>query len=184
MKLPGLIDRAYEQGGEVVAGVQPDQLELPTPCDEWNVRQLLNHMVGGMHMFAMGARGDDPDMEAITGDMLGDDPSSAFDDAARIANEAWRSEGALEREITIPVGAFPGSVAANICLFEAAVHAWDLATATGQPFHLDPDVASTCIEFTSGFGEQQRQGPFGPAVVPAEDATDTERLVAWLGRRP
>lgn len=184
MELPDLIERAYDQAAEVVARIQPDQLELPTPCDRWTVRQVLNHMVGGVHMFAMGALGEAPDLEAVSGDLLGDDPSAAFSEAARIAYQAWHSEGALEREVTIPVGAFPGFVTANICLFEAAVHTWDLAVATGQPFEIDPEVASTCIEFTSGFGEQQRQGPFGPAVAPAEDATDTERLVAWLGRRP
>lgn len=184
MELPDLIERAYEQTSEVMAGVRPDQMDLSTPCEEWNVRQLMNHMIGGVQMFAMGARGEEPDIEAVSGDLLGDDPSAAFADAVRTANESWHSDGALDQDMTIPAGTFPGFVAANICLFEAAVHGWDLAEATGQSMQVDPGVASTCLEFTSGFGEAQREGPFGPAVPAPDDASDTQRLVAWLGRQP
>ncbi len=86
----------------------------------------------------------------------------------------------------LPFGAVPGAVALGVHTVEAIVHGWDLARATGQPTELDPDLCAVAWQNAKNIDDSFRGPgrPFGPAVPARSGATDTARLMAWLGRQP
>lgn len=182
MDLIESLDRTFQHAHSVIAGVRPEQLEDPTPCAEWTVRDLLSHMVGVVAGMGAAAAG-----EARTGDFaLADDPAAQFAVASQAALAGWGSPGALERMIDAGGGKMPGVVLANINLLDTATHTWDLATATGQSTALPDDVAAAAYEASQMIvsSEEMRAGRFGPEVAAPEGANETDRLVAFLGRQP
>jgi uncharacterized protein (TIGR03086 family) len=178
----------YQAGAirDLIANTTPDQMGNATPCANWTVRDLVNHMVGGGTMFGTALKGEPVEMD-LAGpmpDLLGDDPVAAWDGAAAAFTEGVDSPGALEREIVLPFGTFPGAVVLELAKFDLLVHAWDLARATGQSFEPPDDVVEPAI----GAAEMIIQPPardgdtFKDAVTPAADAAPIERLVAFTGR--
>jgi uncharacterized protein (TIGR03086 family) len=172
--------RAFEQ---LITAVRADQWMAPTPCTEWNVRQLVNHVVRGNRMFAAALRGEPPP-PAEPSDVLGDDPVAAFRAASSEVLEAFGQPGAMERMVTVPFGNVPGAVALHLRNTELLVHGWDLARAIGQPATFPEDVAEQEIQFSRGALGQIPPGrtPFGPSQPVAEDAPAVDRLAALLGR--
>ena len=139
-----ILARVLSELGQVIGGIQADQLSAPTPCTEWDVRGVLNHVTGGSIMFAEcienGSVSDEELGRLMSTDLVGDEPSAVFGAAADRALAAFGAPGALEQTVTLPFGTMPAGVAANIAQFDLAVHALDLAYATGQSTELDPDV--------------------------------------------
>ncbi|MEA2446855.1 MAG: hypothetical protein QOK47_492, partial [Actinomycetota bacterium] len=126
----GMFERTLKQAGAVVSGVGRDQLDNPTPCDEWKVRQVLNHLIGGLETFASGAAGTAVDMDAT--DYSSGDYVDAFERVSKSALEAFSTADAMEKSFTLPWGDTPGQVAFGLALSDAAVHGWDLAKGTDQ----------------------------------------------------
>ena len=187
MELDQLLERATENAGRVIAGVRPDQYDNPTPCAEWKVRDVLNHVIGGNHFFAAVAAGETVEAPAEPPDLVGDDPATAYAQGAKIALEAWRAPGVAEKTVTMPIGDVPGSFGTGLHFLDHLTHAWDIAQATGQEGAIDQELAEAAFGLVNGnIGDDLRQagGPFGPEVPCAEDASPVERLVAYLGRRP
>src|SRR3954447_16135585 len=133
--------------------------------------------------FAHGARG-----EAVpaVGDHVHDDALTPYRESAMAVAQVWREPGVLDRTLHLPIGDVPGVVALGIHTVETVAHGWDLATATGQPAELDADLFAVAWQHTQGIDESLRGPgrPFGPAVDVPAGASDTDRLMAWLGRRP
>lgn len=181
--MPGpleLHDRGLDATAAVVARVRPDQLGLPTPCADWDVRGLLGHLVEANRMFTVAA-GAEP------AEVLGDDPLKAYEVSTEEVRRAWHRPGLLDGEVTLPFGTFPGWVAVRMHFVDHLVHGWDLAAATGQDATLDPELAQEAFaEMSEALVDAPRgpQLPFGPAVDWPPDAPVHERLVALLGRRP
>jgi uncharacterized protein (TIGR03086 family) len=118
---------------------------------------------------------------------LADDPAVQFAAASQAALAGWRTPGAFEGTVDgVAAGPMPGLVLANINLLDTATHAWDLATATGQPATLPDDVAAAAYEASQMIvcSEDMRAGRFGPEVAAPPDCSGTDRLVAFLGRQP
>jgi uncharacterized protein (TIGR03086 family) len=180
------IGRAVDQTGHIVAGVKPDQFGEPSPCEDWNVRELLNHTLGGMRMFAAAARGETVDESVYSSDLVGDDPAASFEREAAALKEAWSDPALLERTCELPFGAVPGVMAANLGFVEMLVHGWDIAKATGQQPQMDPELSEAALALMSQMpADQMRQpGVFGPEVTCPEGASIHHRLVAFLGRQP
>lgn len=181
----GLLEKALGNNERLIAGLSAEQMERETPCSDWNVRELVNHMVGGAHMFGAAAS-----RKAMTGeppaDLLGSDAVAAWRAAAAANLDGWRSPGAMEGTVTLPFGEIPAQAAAGINLLEACIHGWDLARASGQSFEADPDLVEAVMAVSSHLvtDESRQGGAFGPEVpVPAE-APAIERLVGFLGRKP
>lgn len=166
----------------LVAAVRDEQWSAPTPCTDWNVRDLLGHLVGGHVMFARLLRGDAGD--ARPADPLGDDPLAAYRAAAGELLAACRLPGAMERTVTVPFGSVPGAVAVHLRIVESLVHGWDLARATGQAVDYPDGLVERELEFTLGaLGDiPPERSPFAPPQPVSEDAPAIERLVACLGR--
>jgi len=116
--------------------VRDDQWTDPTPCTDWNVRDLVNHVAVGNFAFASILRGEP---RAAPGAPPGSvrDLLKAYRDSAAAVLDAFRQPGVLEQVFTVPFGPVPGIVALHLRITEILVHGWDLARATGQGFTSD-----------------------------------------------
>lgn len=162
-----------------VGAITPDELDRPTPCEQLDVRGVLEHMVGGATVFAAAFRGDRP-ADPDTGDVL-----AAFGPALTNLAAAISAPGALDRTIAAPFGEVPGETFARFVVLDGLVHNWDLATATGQPCNPPDDLVAAVDAFARQTLDPLRDGQtFKSAVEPPGDATPMERLAAYTGRRP
>lgn len=184
MDLIAALSKTFDHAHSVVGGVNPGHLNNPTPCSEWNVRQLLEHTIGVVdnigQAVSSGAPPTGPSTAALTGDLAGQ-----FRAAADRTLAAWRSAG-LEGETNIGAGPMPRQAAIGINLLDTATHAWDLARATGQPEELPVDVAAMILGICKGVITDEVRGfaGFAPVVAVGADASPTHQLVAFLGRQP
>ena len=180
MDIIDALDRTFDHAHDVVAGARPDQYDDKTPCAEWTVRDLLEHMIGVVD--GLGAVVSGRAREPFT---LSADPAGQIYAAATRAMVGWRTPGVLDRIIDARPGPMPGHALASINLLDTATHTWDLATATGQPSALPDDLATAALEASRAIVDAElRPGRFGPEVPAPAGATPTEALVAFLGRTP
>jgi uncharacterized protein (TIGR03086 family) len=185
------LTRALDATGELVAAIGPDQWELPTPCTDWTVRQVLNHLVGGNRLVTRVVRGEQlppPDQlgRRAGEDQLGADPAQAYRGSADELVAALRAPGVLERAHTVPVGTLPGPALVHLRTVETMVHGWDLARGIGQPAPYPDELAEAELGFSHDLLGRIPEGrhPFAPSRPVADDAPAIDRLVALLGRTP
>ena len=175
-----LFERATTHAATLMSAVSPSQLNDATPCSDWNVQQLIDHMVGGTDYLRAALAGEPP--AARTGGTVED-----YRRGLEQLRSGLRTPGALERMCTSPLG-FEWSVGHAVAgtFMDALIHTWDLATATGHNAELDPDLVDACIAmFLPDMPERGRaSGLVGPAVHVPEDAPPQDRLLAAMGRRP
>ena len=196
--------RAVDIATGVIESVLPEQLELPTPCDQMNVAGLLSHLVMVPDRVARAGRGDDPSTWPIAGPSLAPGEwAPAFRAAAADAVAEWDADDALLARMTaLPWTSIPGAAVVGIYTNEVLVHAWDLAVAIGAGVDWDEAalaVASAAMHeelpdadrdpMWAAMAEHLPEGmewapPFVNAVGVADEATPIERLVAWSGRSP
>jgi uncharacterized protein (TIGR03086 family) len=169
----------HDENDRLVAAVRSDQWDARTPCTEWTVRDLLNHVAGGNRLFAAALRGEPRPVPQPADDLV-----TAVRDTAKDLVAAFRLPGALAREVTVPFGTVPGAVALHLRLNEILVHGWDLARATGQTAHFPDGIVEQELAFTRGAiaGVPPERRPFAPEQPVAGDAPTLDRLAALLGR--
>jgi uncharacterized protein (TIGR03086 family) len=188
MDLVDVLEQQVGRTGKLVAGVTPDQLSAPTPCPGFDVRTLLNHIVGGQLLMVRAGAGE----TTAGGDMpdvIGDEPTSAYERSSADLIETFRKPEILTRTFNLGGNDLPGDQALGLAIMEAVVHGWDLATATGQDATIDPGLATAMLQTLrdGGLIESFRspQGdPFGAEVSVDENASPGDKLVAFLGRTP
>lgn len=184
-----VLERAFASTAAVLANVKADQLDDPTPCASWKVRDLLNHVVGGTHFFATIAEtGQPPAADWAPPDFSAGEFNSTFEQGAARAVAAFRAEGAMEKQMTLPFGQLPGAVFVTIAATDTFAHGWDLARATGQSTDLDPALARQLLDNARGFLPDAMRGadgqaPFGPRVDVPDTAPPADQLAGFLGRR-
>ena len=169
-----------------MAGIDRGQFGEPTPCADWNVEELLNHVVGGNWWASELARGATIEGvgSRLDGDQLGSDPLDAYDRSAEAAAAAFEAPGALDAPCAVSYGPVPGSVYAGHRFIDILIHGWDLAAATGQDRRLDPALVDACWAEVQPQVEVIRgSGMFGEEVTILPDADAQTRLLAELGRR-
>ena len=180
-----LLERVLDKTGALVEGVTPDQLDDPTPCPDYDVRTLVNHITGWVQSFAAGANGrsyegDPNNFEA------GDDPGSVFRKAASEAVEGWRTHG-TDRNVGLMGGEMPGAMVLNMTIMEYLTHGWDLATATRQEIPFTEEESAQALALAEGTLPPQYRGdgqPFGHIVEVPHTAPAIDRFVGFLGRDP
>lgn len=167
----------------LVDGTRTDQLDVQTPCSQWKVRDLINHVVGGGYMFATGLRGETMDGDP-TADLLGGDHRGAYHGAIDAFSAALADADDLDSPVTLPFGTLPTAAALQLAAGDLLVHAWDLATATGQSFEPPVDfVDSSYAFFQFAVNDDLRAaGLFGPAVDVSAEAAPFVKLLAHAGR--
>ena len=167
----------------LVERIDVTQLGNRTPCDQFTVHDVLDHMIVLGGSFAYAFRGEDaPEISAPA--VYGRVPAAEFTAAMNDLFDATRSPGAMERVIATPMGEMPGSTFARLVAFDGTVHGWDLATAAGLLYELPVDVVDAVDGFArSALTDDMRDGDtFKAATEPPESATPLERLVAFSGR--
>src|SRR5437868_9360281 len=184
MQLVDALDQTFDHAHKVISGVRPEQYADPTPCEEWNVQQLLTHVVGVTTVMGEAAAAGEADRRPDSV-ALGDDPAAQFRAAADAALSGWRKPGIMDATINAGPGPMPGRVLAGINLLDTATHSWDLARATGQSSELPRAVAEAALEAGHQIVRAPiREGRFGPEIEPHPGCGPTDRLVAFLGRQP
>ena len=154
-----------------------NQLDAPTPCDDWDVQTLLNHMVETQQYFVQSARGEDaspPSPEPPDG-LIGDDAASAYERGREATIETFSEDGVIER--TGPTLA--------IYFSDTLLHGWDVAKATGQDTTMPAGLAQAAYDVMHGaFTDDQRKGVFKPEIEVDDDASPQDKLLAFTGRPP
>jgi uncharacterized protein (TIGR03086 family) len=174
-------DRAAGVADEVIARVKPDQFGDPTPCREWSVRQVINHVVLGNMLFTSMVTGDPPPDR--TQDQLGDDPLMAFRDTLLALRSAFSADGVLEATYPTPFGEGPGTLLVHMRTMEMTIHGWDIARATGQSTDLDSELAEFALaSMRRALTGDRAKSPFGPEQPAPAGATAADRLAAFAGR--
>ncbi|HUO49150.1 MAG TPA: TIGR03086 family metal-binding protein [Acidimicrobiales bacterium] len=173
---------------KVVRGTSPEQLGLSSPCTEWTVRDVINHITGGATMFAVcveeGSVPDDLLGRLMAGDNLGDDYVTSWEVAATRAIAAFDAPGALDKTVALPFGTMPAGIALNIAIFDVLTHAADIAEATGQTLD-NAALIETALEVGHQMiGPDLRvPGVFEPEQPAPEGASPMEQLLAFAGRK-
>lgn len=179
------LEQAWKYGEELVATVRPEELSGPTPCAGWDVRALLNHLLGETTMQTEVNHG--LPSNADHGDLLSEGVLATWSRVAAANVASWREVG-VEGERTYFYGTFPAPVALASNIAEVVVHNWDLATALGRPVTADPAHAEIAWGLWSACPVERldalrAHGQFAAEVPVAVDAPVMDRLLGLLGRQ-
>jgi len=173
-----LLSQAEAHLQRLVDATTDEQLGLPSPCDGWSVRDLLNHVVGGAVRYRLLL--EDAPEELIAGtrtaDHLGPDPAASLRDKARVLSSAFAAPEAGARIVHHRAGDITGDQLRTLRVVECTMHGWDLATATGQDPTIPDELAGEVIAATGRIDMLRGQGFFAP---PPADVSD-DRAVAVL----
>lgn len=184
--LAALFARSAGRFTERVAAVGADQWSAPTPCSDWSVRDLVNHvaneqlwaphLVGGQTIADVGSRYD--------GDVLGSDPVATWRAAVAASIAAFQAAD-LDAPVHLSYADVPCREYLTQMLTDAEVHGWDLARAIGTDPSLLPEVVAVVLPAMEADQELlQASGMFAAAVDVGADASDADRLLGLLGRQP
>lgn len=184
-----VLDESHRALSTVVSGLTEDQWTLPTPCLKWNVTQVLQHASGdqvGYAGFLTGGPFPAEDPFSPSGKLS--TPGPALLESSLAASRSAFSHvepGAESVPTPLPQGALPAETAVGACALDAAVHAWDIATASGQPSPLNEALAERLLPTAEAIVEPLRQYGAYAAALPAQDGdTVVEELLRYLGRDP
>jgi uncharacterized protein (TIGR03086 family) len=178
--------RAMEKTRDFIDAVRPEQWTAATPCTEWNVKQIANHIIGENLWAAELLRGRTiADVgNRLEGDLAGDDPAVAYAASVRSASAACSASGAMEATCHLSFGDYSGSDYTAQLLMDTLIHGWDIAKATGQNTRLDPVLVEACLPIAVQMTDQFRSaGVFGDNLEVDRDADPQTRLLALVGRR-
>ena len=161
----------------VLARLTADDLSRPTPCAEYTVTDVGQHLVRSMVLLA-----------SVAGEQIGTPAAGSLDTAvaatAEAALAAWRHRG-LDGSVAVGRSVLPASVAVEIIPLELLVHGWDIARATGHDIDVTPEVAGYVLDRARELITADKRGRSFAAELPAgADATIVQRLIAFTGRAP
>ena len=183
LELLAVADREMQRRLQLVG---PDDWTKPTPCTEWDVRALVNHVVGANVRYEMLLR-DAPaaEVDAARGrDHLGDDAAAAFAATGAAMRAAFAEPGALDRVARHAVGKRTGRELLGMRIIDVAIHAWDLAQALGANDELDAGLVEFALAPASAMVAAPGQRSFASPVADDGDRSPQEQLLRLLGRQP
>lgn len=169
---------------ESIEAMDPEVLTTVTPCPEFTVADVLDHVVMVMRRIAVIGNGGH--FSTIDQEALGSNWSKHFRSAAHDVMEAWTDPAKLGQMFQVPWGEFPGAPVMYSYTGELAVHGWDLATATGRTFTIDDEIlggALMAAKFIPAEGRETPEVPFSAVVDPGPDAPVLDQLAGWMGRQ-
>ena len=176
----------------VVDRVQAGDLGRPTPCSDWNLAELLAHMIAQHHGFAASAAGAGADLAVWQTRPLDPDPVAEYRRAAEEVIAAFAEDGVLDRQFAIPEvtkdAGFPAEIAISMHTVDYLVHAWDVARAIDVEFAADLDAVRATAPLVAmvpdGPERLEPGSAFRPAVPVEPGAGEFDSMLAALGRDP
>ncbi len=165
---------------QIIANVRPDQLSVSTPCSEWDVKALIDHIVGGTMFFAGTLAGEEPGQPSGDGN-----PADIYQSGTAKVLEAAQKPGTMEKKYQTPFGEMSGGEFMFGAFMDNLVHGWDLAKATGQNTDLNEAHAQVCFQAFAPMMDGMRQGgAFGPEVSVPDNASIQHKMLGMMGRQP
>lgn len=178
-----VLESVLRKDEALLANVRPEQYGDPTPCPDYDVRTLANHLAGFVQLFAAGVnqRTYDGDVRSFTTD----DPAGEFRRGADDMLHGWRSIG-IDPPRRVMGGEMPGDAVLSVVLMEYVTHGCDLAIATGQPVPFtDDELRVTLDRARRTLPPDQRSAATIDTEIPVpDDAPALDRLLGFMGRRP
>jgi len=183
-----MLARACASAESVLKNVTREQLAWPTPCKDWQVHDLIDHMVGAAGFFGdVAEQGSSLEGRERSTDGDGDFVTAFGRQASRVV-AAFSVEGAMDRVMLLPTGPAPGSLCIQVATGEIFVHGWDLARAAAQAMPPSEPVARSLLSsaWPSLCSEVRNSDPtvFAPEIHVPPEAPASDRLVGFLGRDP
>ncbi len=170
----------------VIYGVSAEEMDKPTPCTDFDVRTVANHMLGTIEAMRRVGAAEPQDPEDPWGTSGENITEHWRDDLGRTLTEfadAWSQPDAWEGDPT--GGGMPRQMVGDMGFVEVMLHGWDLAKGTGQDLEYDDEAAARALEILEQIGEQGRSGgAFGPEVQVPDDAAPFAKALALSGRDP
>jgi uncharacterized protein (TIGR03086 family) len=150
-------------------------LDAATPCDQWDVRTLLNHMLETQHYFAASAKEKDASPPSPTPpSLIGEDPARDFEAARDDLVQTYSDPAVMEKR----------AQGIGVAFSDILIHGWDVAQATGQHTTMPDGLAQAAYDAIHGkFTDEQRKGLFKPEIDVPADADAQTKLLAYVGRR-
>jgi len=182
-----VLTRSHDYLREVVAAVPEAAWAAPTPCSEWTVRQVLNHARIDQQAYGLVLTGDRPGSDPFhPADVLDGDPVAELDKVLRAVADGYAHLPADADQVPTPLGPMPLPFAAATAAMDAAVHAWDIAAATGQNRPLTAELAEGIWPAADRLVDQLRDSyrVFAPALEVTDEYDRAQALLAFLGRDP
>ncbi|GAA2516315.1 TIGR03086 family metal-binding protein [Winogradskya humida] len=189
-RLPLDFDPPVRQVRNLLLGITDDHLTAPTPCPDWSVGDLLDHLLGLGWAFTQAAN-KKTDASGITAPPPA--PAAAhltphwrirlpviLDDLSR----AWKQPAAWEGTSQAGGVTMPAAVTGAVAVNELTMHGWDLARATGQEYAADPRILDHLLEFLAQYPPEGTPGLFGPHHPLPDDPTQLDHALALTGRNP
>jgi uncharacterized protein (TIGR03086 family) len=169
-----------------IDAVRADQWQAPTPCSEWDVKQIANHIIGE-NLWAgelfKGATIDEVG-GTLDGDLAGPDPAAAYRKSVTVASNVVTGPAAMEATCRLSFGDYSGADYAAQLFMDTLIHGWDVAKATGQDTRLDAELVAACLPIAEQMTSQFRgAGVFGENLPVSPDADPQTKLLAMVGRR-
>lgn len=180
-----LLTGVMAKTGDLLEGTTKEMRGLPTPCSEYVVNDLVNHIVGWLQVFDADCNGRTYEGDASTYHCQ-DHPAIEFKAAATSLLDGWKKFG-FDRKIKMMGNEMPADMVFNMTVMEYLTHGWDLAIATGQPIPYTEDEAKATFDRAVSTLPAQYRGdgqPFGNIVAVADSASALDRLVGFMGREP
>lgn len=181
----GLFERAVGEFDSRVKQVKDDQWTDATPCTDWNVHDLVNHIVNEAYwvppLLAGKTIAEVGDL--FDGDLLGTEPQETWSKASDQELQAVKALGGLDQKVHVSWGAIPAGEYLTQVLMDHLIHAWDLARAIGTDKKLDDELVEYCYDVAKPMEEMLRgSGVYGSNVSVPDDADTQTKLLALVGR--
>lgn len=177
---------AGAETARLVRAVPDDRWTAPTPCREWHVRTLVNHLAAQHLWVCQAVAGYTPEQigRRFDGDVLGRNPVGVWTMAVASAVRALNRPGALDQLVSLPYGVRDTGGYARELTAETVVHSWDLARALGENGRMPPGAAGYALAEFRGYRDLAGTGMFDPPLPAPAGADDQDRLLALTGRDP
>ncbi|MGH3972486.1 MAG: TIGR03086 family metal-binding protein [Pseudonocardiaceae bacterium] len=179
-----VLESVLAKDAKLLAAVRPEQLSAPTPCPDYDVEALVNHIIGWLRVFAASASGrivdDDP------AGFVSTDPVADFESAAAELIAGWRA-GGVDRTVRLIGADLPAQMVLAMTLMEYVTHGCDLAKAIDQTVPFSDDELAITLERAHATLPDQYRGEgktFGNVIEVAHEAPVLDRLMGFMGRRP
>jgi uncharacterized protein (TIGR03086 family) len=181
------LQQVFDQATAIVGGVSDAQLDEQSPCAEWKVRDVVNHIIGGAKLLTIvvdqGSISDEQLGAIFGGDNLGSDFKDAWATAGSAFIAACRAPGNLEKVVKSPFGEMPVEILVNILVFDVMTHAADIASATGQTIGDEALLATALATGRQMIGPDARMpGRFDAERTAPDGASAQDQLLAFAGR--